>query len=84
VPARVWKIVVILDNGNGDLQRINANTRVIAIDTPNVQDVDKKPWGSYRVTVREIEKATGYNFFSNLPQALQDQLETKKDDGEVR
>jgi endonuclease G len=83
VPARVWKIVVILDNANGDLQRINANTRIIAIDTPNVQNVSDKPLGTYRVSVRDIEKATGYNFFSNLPQALQDQLETMVDKGEV-
>lgn len=84
VPARVWKIVVILDNGNNDLQRINANTRVIVIDTPNMHNCDEKPLESYRTTVRDLEKATGYNFFSNLPQALQDQLETKKDMGVLR
>ncbi len=79
VPARFWKIIVVLDNGNNDLQRINANTRVIAIDTPNTHDVDEKPLITYRVNVRAIEKATGYNFFSNLPQSLQDQLENKID-----
>ncbi len=83
VPARVWKIVVIIDNGNGDLQRVNANTRIIAIDTPNTQDAEEKPWGSYRVSVRAIEKATGYDFLSNLPKVLQDQLETIVDKGEV-
>jgi endonuclease G len=79
VPARIWKIIVVLDKGSNDLQRINANTRVIAIDTPNMHDADEKPLGSYRVSVRAIEKATGYNFFSNLPQNLQDILENKVD-----
>jgi endonuclease G len=84
VPARIWKIVVILDNANNDLQRINANTRVIAIDTPNMHNCNEKPLESYRVSVRELEKATGYNFFANLPQSLQDQLETQVDKGNLK
>jgi endonuclease G, mitochondrial len=83
VPARIWKIIVVLDKGSNDLQRINANTRVIAIDTPNMHNTDEKPLGSYRVSVRAIEKATGYNFFSNLPQNLQDILENKVDNEAV-
>jgi endonuclease G len=79
VPARIWKIVVVLDEGNNDLQRINENTRVIAIDTPNQRGVDSKRWTEYRVSVRDIEKATGYDFLSNLPKKVQDAIETKVD-----
>jgi endonuclease G len=78
VPSNVWKVAVIVPTGGSDLARVSANTRVIAVNTPNV-NTTVKDWKQYRVTVRDIEKATGYNLLSNLPQAIQDAVETKKD-----
>jgi endonuclease G len=78
VPANVWKVAVIVPTGNGDLSRITASTRVIAVNTPNINTTNSD-WKQYRVTVRDIETATGYNLLSNLPQAVQDAVETKKD-----
>jgi endonuclease G len=77
VPSHIWKVVVVLPDGNNDLQRIGPGSRVIAIDTPNDNSITPN-WMSYLCTVRDIEKATGYNLFSALPQALQDQIELKK------
>lgn len=79
VPSNVWKVAVIVPTGDGDLNRISATTRVIAVNTPNINTINSD-WKQYRVTVRDIEKATGYNLLSNLPQAVQDVVETKKDD----
>lgn len=79
VPSNVWKVAVIVPTGDGDLARITATTRVIAVNTPNINTINTD-WKQYRVTVRDIEKATGYNLLSNLPQAVQDVVETKKDD----
>jgi len=84
VPARIWKVIVVLPVGTNDIARINANTRIIAVDTPNTQAVEEKPWGDYRVSVRDIERATGLNFFAGLPQALQNTIETKVDNGPTR
>jgi endonuclease G len=78
VPSNVWKVAVIVPTGGSDLARVSANTRVIAVNTPNV-NTTVKDWKQYRVTVRDIEKVTGYNLLSNLPQAIQDAVETKKD-----
>lgn len=77
VPAHIWKVVVIIPNGNNDLQRINAQTRVIAIDTPNDNSIDSN-WMKYLCTVRDIEKATGYNLLSALPESVQDAVETQR------
>lgn len=77
VPAHIWKVVVIIPNGNNDLQRINAQTRVIAIDTPNDNSIDSN-WMKYLCTVRDIEKATGYNLLSALPKSVQDAVETQR------
>jgi endonuclease G len=78
VPSNVWKIAVIVPVGNGDISRVSADTRVIAVNTPNINTINTD-WKQYRVTVRDIETATGYNLLSSLPQNVQDAVETKKD-----
>jgi endonuclease G len=79
VPARMWKIIVVLPNGEKDLTRISSSTRVIAVDMPNTQAVTDRKWYQYRVTVRDIESKTGYNFLSNLSSSIQNSIETKVD-----
>jgi endonuclease G len=82
IPARNWKIVVVVPSGRGNpLQRIKSNTRVIAVDMPNRNGprVKESPWTGYRTTVRKLEQATGYNFLANVPQAVQDAIETRQD-----
>lgn len=80
VPARCWKVIVVLPVGNNDVSRINASTRVIAIDTPNQQGISTD-WSTFRVSVDFIEEATGYDILSNLPVAVQDVLEARVDNG---
>lgn len=78
VPSNVWKVAIIIPAGNGDLSRVSATTRVIAVNTPNINTIDTD-WKKYRVSVRAIEAATKYNLFSGLPVAIQDAIETKVD-----
>lgn len=47
----------------------------------NTQSV-KKGWKNYVTTIREIEHLTGFDFFSELPKAIQNVIETRKDDEE--
>ncbi len=77
IPSNIWKVALIIPSGNNDMQRVNASTRIIAINTPNNNNVNNR-WETYQVSVRAIEIATGYNLFSNLPQHLQDALEQNK------
>ncbi|MBS1761651.1 MAG: DNA/RNA non-specific endonuclease, partial [Bacteroidetes bacterium] len=78
VPAYVWKTILVLPNGSNDLSRINSSTRVISVFMPN-QNSTGSNWKAYRVSVRDIEAATGYDFYSKLPQSLQDVIETQVD-----
>lgn len=78
IPTNFWKIVVVLPPG-AKASAINSNTRVIAVDMPNVSGIKEKNWREYKTTVRSIEQKTGYNFLSNLPKNVQDILETKID-----
>lgn len=78
IPTNDWKIAVAVPAGSPP-SAIDENTRVIAVDMPNVKGIRNADWQTYRTTVRDIEQKTGYNFFSSLPQNLQDALETKID-----
>ena len=80
VPTNVWKVVVFLDNGDDDLSRVNASTRVLAVNTPNTSTVSSD-WKQYITTVRDIETATGYNLLSQLSTDVQNAVETQKDPG---
>ena len=79
VPAQTWKIIVVLPNGTGDLARINATTRVIAVLMPNTQSCSDQPWTYYRTSVDSIEALTGYNFLSNVSTTIQNVIEAKVD-----
>lgn len=78
VPNRVWKVVVVIPNGTNDLSRITTSTRVIAVDTPNINTTNTD-WKTYRTSVNAIEAATGYNILSNLPTNVQDVVEATVD-----
>lgn len=80
VPARCWKVLVVLPVGSNDVSRITASTRVIAVNTPNDNSLSSS-WGSYRTSIDAIESATGYDLLSALPISLQTTLEAKTDAG---
>jgi endonuclease G len=82
VPSRCWKVVVVLPVGDNDVARVNAGTRIIAIDTPNINSINTD-WGVYRTTVDAIEAATGLDLLSNLPVEVQAAVEAKIDAGPV-
>lgn len=79
VPAYIWKVVVVIPNGNNDLARIDNNTRVISVLFPNQNSVTTN-WKNYRVSVDSIETRTGYDLLSNLPVSIQQVLEARVDD----
>ena len=79
VPNRVWKVMLVLPNGGDDLNRINSSTRVIAVDMPNTEEVADRKWYDYRVSVRDIEAKTGFDFFSKLPISVQNAIEARVD-----
>ncbi|WP_317164907.1 DNA/RNA non-specific endonuclease [Hymenobacter ginkgonis] len=80
VPARCWKVVVVLPTGSNDVNRITANTRVIAVNTPNDNAVSSS-WGNYRTSVDAIEAASGLDLLSALPLSVQNMVEAKTDTG---
>ncbi|OGX87655.1 hypothetical protein BEN47_00350 [Hymenobacter lapidarius] len=85
VPARIWKVLVILPEGQNDLQRISTdpNVRVLAIDTPNDNAINPG-WRPYLTSVDKIEAATGLDLLSALPRDAQARLQKLVDSGQAR
>lgn len=63
VPARLWKVVVVLPVGVNDASRVSTSTQVIAIDSPNDNALNTA-WGGYRTSVDAIEAVTGLDLLS--------------------
>ena len=76
VPKRVWKVAVILPIGNNDLARVTSDTRVLAIDTPNENNISSD-WKTFITTIDAVEKSTSYDLLSKLPTAIQKALQAK-------
>lgn len=80
VPQVTWKVVLVLPNGNNDLQRVTKGTRTIAIIVPNQPPLNiNAPWRNFRVSVNAVEVLTSYNFFTNVPKNTQELLERRID-----
>ena len=83
VPARIWKVMVILPDGTDDLRRLAAGTgvRMLAIDTPNDDNAINPDWRQYLTSVDKIEAATGLDLLSALPRDTQARLQKLVDSG---
>jgi endonuclease G len=81
VPSNVWKVAVILPVGNGDISRITATTRVIAVNTPNINSINSD-WTQYITTVSAIEAASNVSLLTALPANVRMALESVKDSGQ--
>lgn len=79
IPASYWKIIIVLPEGVDDFAKINAETRIIAVEMPNINGIKNDDWRKYRVPVRQIEQKTNLNLFSNLPANVQNILKNKTD-----
>src|SRR6185369_6715865 len=72
VPAQTWKVALVIPKASGDdISRVSCSSRTIAVIMPNIQGIRNNPWENYLTTVDAVEQLTGYNFFSNLPPAVQ-------------
>lgn len=83
VPESTWKVVMVMPRKAANPSQVTAKTRVFAVRIPNRngKDIASSDWTDWRVPVRDIEKSTGLNFFSKLPTALQNTLETRTEKG---
>lgn len=82
VPDACFKIVVVLDRGQG-LSDVDPTTRIIAVIMPNVTGILDEPWGQYRTSVGEVERRSGYTFFPLVPEPVRHALVARVDTGPI-
>jgi endonuclease G, mitochondrial len=80
VPAKVWKVIMVLPAGTDDLSRVTTSTRCIAVIMNNDQGPFSS-WGTYRVSVDSVEALTGLDYFSNVSPSIQAVIESIVDTG---
>ena len=74
VPTHTWKVALMLPKGENDLACVTAATRTIAVIIPNVAGTDPD-WHSYLTTVDAVEALTGYDFFADVPDNIENAIE---------
>ena len=81
IPELTWKVILILNAGENDIDRVTDSTRVIAVEMPNDNKLIGKydDWKEFRVSVDEVELKTGYDFFSSIPATIQKIIEERID-----
>lgn len=75
-PSRTWKVVVIFD-GVPTVDQVSYSTETIAVDMPNGNGLDEQ-WQTYQTSIDRIELATGYDLLSEVPEAVQSELEARR------
>ncbi len=75
-PTNCWKIIAVIPPGR---KEIDASTRIIAVDIPNIDGIERTTWQKYSTTVRLIEEKTGYDLFRTLPRDIQNAIELSID-----
>ena len=79
VPAQTWKVALVIPKRDGDdAARVTASARTIAVIMPNTQGIrttNSNDWQQYLTSVDQVEKLTGYDFYENLPDAVENSIE---------
>lgn len=78
VPTSTWKVIMVLPSGTNDISRVTTSTRLIAVYMPNNNNV-VSDWRQYRVSVDYVESMTGFNFFSNVSDSVENVIESTID-----
>jgi DNA/RNA endonuclease G (NUC1) len=76
VPQYTWKVALVLPKADGDdVARVTAATRTIAVIMPNADAISGDDWTKYLTTVDAVEGLTGLDFYSNVPDAIENSIE---------
>lgn len=76
VPAANFKIIVVLNQGQGP-RDVDESTQVLAVLMPNRRGVGASEWTEYLTSVDAIERASGYDFLSAIPERVQRVIEAR-------
>jgi endonuclease G, mitochondrial len=86
VPAKIWKVVLVMPKGNSDLSRIHSDATIIAVNMPNNNTLytttGQNTWRNYITTINALEadaNAAGVqlDLLRNVADSIKSVLKTK-------
>ena len=77
IPASEWKVALVLPRNHGlaDVRSWSDIDDVIAVNMPNDPNIEAT-WETYKTTVDEIERISGYDLLALLPDKIEAAVET--------
>lgn len=82
VPAKCWKVVLVVPAGLTDPRKVTAEARVFGVVMPNQQG--SRNWRDHAVRVQEVERVTGYTFFTRLRPEVARELREREPETRAR
>jgi endonuclease G len=79
VPEQCFKIVVVLERGQ-TAKDITEKTTILSVLMPNIEGIAREDWRKYVCSIDDIERATGYDFLTAVPVAIQHVIESRRPD----
>jgi DNA/RNA endonuclease G (NUC1) len=78
IPTYTWKVAVLMGKDQG-LAQVDSpdDVTVIAVSMPNTQSMPSGDWNAYRVSVDSVQRLTGYNLLSLLPEHVECRVEQR-------
>lgn len=77
VPASIWKVLVVLEQGQS-INEITINNKIVAVDIPNNEKLLKnKEWKDFITTIDEIELNSNIDLLSNINDEIEKIIESK-------
>jgi DNA/RNA endonuclease G (NUC1) len=78
IPTHVWKVALVLDRDQGlaDIRDYRDIDTVVAVIMPNEPGPRNVNWSTYQTTVDEIERISGYDLLSLLPDKIENAVES--------
>ncbi|HVY32294.1 MAG TPA: DNA/RNA non-specific endonuclease [Polyangiaceae bacterium] len=80
VPAASYRVTIVVRPGQGPSDVTNA-TPVLAVEMPNDISAKGRHWAEFRVSVDDVERDTGYDYLSGLPDEVEAGLEARASGG---
>jgi endonuclease G len=72
VPEKLFKVILVVNRteDHDPVKWVDADARLIAVIMPNNTTVDEENWAQYRCSVEQVEKESGFKFFTNASQEI--------------
>lgn len=86
VPAKVWKVILVIPKGNSDLSRIHSDATILVVNMPNNNTLysasSMNTWRNYLTTINALEtEANGsgvpLNMLGNVADSIKTLLKSK-------